>query len=268
MLKLGARAAMEVGKPLDFDWPKGLDIDGFDPSKYKVGGGLEVGVYADVAVFTTNITEKLTDDVACKWGIEQDYSFVLGATAAAQVTLGTAKYGPAPSTSTPVYYTTLKSYCVDQATSTAAVVTATATAQKRQDDSDAITTKALTKKITQTAIQCPSTITGNCPVSLQTTTTKVVTLTATVSGSPQDISDASYPSPIITPLSFGTNVKEIRSISGSPSSYNPSPIHTALGGIETKAVEALKHHKELALGIGIGVGMGVPALALVACIAL
>jgi hypothetical protein len=42
----------------------------------------------------------------------QDYSLVLGATAGAQVTIGTETYGPAVALTTPVYTTTLKSYCV------------------------------------------------------------------------------------------------------------------------------------------------------------
>lgn len=258
MLQLGARAALAVGDEISVG-----------SSSFKVGGGVEVGVYADVAIFTTNMTEgNLTGNPACELEIVQDYSVVLSATAGAQVTLGTQKYGPTPNTSTPVYYTTLKSICTNLATSTAALFTTTAVAQKRQDSSQTVTTSIAATEIlvvhTMTAIQCPSTITGPCPVSLQTTTTSVQTRTTIIS----DASDPSNPSPTITAIPFGTNVHSLKDISGVPMTYNPSPIRSAVGGVETQLVQAVNHHKQIALGVGIGVGLGLPVLALIACITL
>lgn len=264
ILRVGARASIGTGDALDLP---DIQMGDVDLSEYNVGGGIQVGVYANVAEFKTELKANMTAEAECALELVQEYSLVLGATAGAQVTLGTVTYGPAVDATTAIFYTTMGSTCVIQptATNSPSVTSAAATPRKRQTSDDALVTTTVTTKTKHLAVQCPPTVTGQCPVSMQTTVTSTETLTATLSGSEEEMESATYPTPTpttIAPIAFGTNAKSLSATSGRPTTYTPTaaPSHDSNGFIG-QAEEVARNHKQTVIGVGIGVGVGVPLIA-------
>ncbi|KXS96630.1 hypothetical protein AC578_10448 [Pseudocercospora eumusae] len=211
-LRVGARAAMEVGKGLSLDellhLPSDMEIAGHRIPDYKIGGGIEVGVYANVAEFRTTVKANLADDAECELEVAQEYSFVLGATAGAQVTVGTVAYGPAPNSTTAILTTTMASACALRPTATVTSLETTAANRRRDFEDTSLTTTILSTKIIQTVMQCPPTVTAQCPVSDQTTTTSKYTTSTTLTGSQEELdSITTYPSPTIAPITFGAKAQ-------------------------------------------------------------
>ncbi|SMR46132.1 unnamed protein product [Zymoseptoria tritici ST99CH_1E4] len=263
-LRLGAKAAMTVGNviPLTDEIPtplKDAKVGNLSLSDLQLAGGILMGVNADVAVFKTSF-ELVPADPDCRFKVVQDYSLALGATAGAQVTVGTVMYGPAVATSTAVYTTTLNSYCVIDAAPT---VTSTAEKLKRQATAGEYSTE-LTTTLLYSAIECPATVTGECPVSLQTTMHQIETTSTTVYAANEYDLPSEYPTAAtsmaaITRIPLGTGAQKLERISGSPSAYTPGP--TSVSEYVNDAVEAAKKHRSIA--IGVGVGLGVPLLVLI-----
>lgn len=256
-LRVGARAAIEVGKGLSLDelldLPADMEIGGHSIPDYRLGGGIEVGVYANVAEFRTTVTANFEDDAECELEVAQEYSFVLGATAGAQVTVGTVAYGPAVESTTAIFTTTMASACALKPTPTVASIATSAADRKRDSEDTSLTTTVLSTTVIQTVMQCPPTITAQCPVSEQTTTTSKYTTSTTLTGSEEELdSITTYPSPTIAPITFGAKAQTLAPISGSPTSYTATPTPT---GVVDQAVEAVREHEKIAIGVGVGVGV-------------
>lgn len=228
-----------------------------------IGGGIEVGVFANVAEFITNVT--LTPQEECKLNVVQSYQLALGAAAGATVAFDTHTWGPVAATSVPIFYTELGSLCAIQKTATSTpipTITPSAQAEKRQD----METTTITTEITYTGVNCMSTGLANCPVSLQNTSQSIETKTlVTVVPSGSDVAfPASVQNAVPTTVAFGSNAQELPKISGSPTSYvppNPTDkdgdgkpdseekgLNGEVGGVSKKVI------------VGVSVGLGVPVI--------
>jgi hypothetical protein len=274
-LRVGAHAGLSVGDGWNFrkdilhlELPDaefvGVDLGEVNEAlDYKLGGGIEVGVYADVASFRTGLKASTSDDAECDVEVIQEYSLALAATAGAQITLGTVTYGPAGGATIDVFTTTLASTCVGLPTTTSTTVMTTDTLQKRQDSDDLPMTTVKTT-IKHVAAQCPSTITGQCAASEQqfTTSTEILTATVTLSGSDAEMSNLVFPtSTTIDAIPFGANTIALPTLTGSPTSYAPEP---TIEGFIDRVADEVQDHKQLAIGLGVGIGVGVPVLAVLA----
>ena len=247
---MGVQAGVDVSTPTETI--KGVNLG--------VSAGVVVGVWADVAQFTTNVTAAPEDSI-CELRVIEEYSILLGANVGATLAIDGETWGPTPNTQIPIFYTTLADVCAVTGTATAAATVAdsVATLKARGD----LTTTTISTEITYTATMCLSTGLVNCPVSLQTTMKNSVTktlVTSVLSGS-----DATFPATtqasVTSTIAFGTNKQVITSTSGSPVSYVP-PTSTAssepsglsgvikgkTGGVSNKII------------IGVSVGVGLPVL--------
>ena len=277
-LRIGAQAGLKVHEPWNFredilhlNFPD-PDVTIFNTSvnkveqvlDYEFGGGIEVGIYADVASFRTGLKASTSDDAECDVEVSQEYSFALAATAGAQVTLGTSAYGPSGGATMDVFKTIMASTCIGQspATTTAPIIT-TSTLKKRQD-SDDIQTTTVETTIKHVAAQCPTGMSGQCAASDHeyTTSTETLTATVTLTGSGDGLSSVVFPIPTtIEAITFGSKANTLPPLSGSPTPYTAQP--TGDGFID-RAVDDVKDHKQIAIGAGVGVGVGVPVLAALA----
>ncbi|CAK4030554.1 Hypothetical predicted protein [Lecanosticta acicola] len=257
-LRLSATVALAAGVP---EHLPNVTIGSHHLSDYQLAGGLLAGVSADVAVFETEIKAS-PEDPECQLKVIQDYSLVLGATAGAQATVGTATYGPHPTKTTAIYTTTLDSYC----TTSAPIVTSAAVHRKRQHSDDDLSTTKLSITIVHTAIQCPLGATGQCPVALQTTLRSTESSTTSLVGPSSEIENSSrFPTPTpvsITAVPFGTNATTFPAMSGKPTMYTPTP--TNIAGVASAIASKVHKHKVLAIELGVGIGLGVPLLAVLA----
>lgn len=234
----------------------------------KVGGGVEVGVFANVAEFTTNVTLALGEEEECKLQVVQSYQLALGAAMGATVEIGSYQWGPVAETSVPIFYTELASACAIERTSTTdtPTVTPTASAEKRDD----LTTTTLETTITYTGVSCISTGLVNCPAALQNTTQTTETrtlVTAVPSGS--EIEFPAFGQNTVTKsVTFGSNAVQLPKSTGSPVSYipppppppppqststdqpgdNENPLNGEVGGVNKKLI------------VGVSVGVGVPVI--------
>lgn len=200
----------------------------------EVAGGIEVGVYANLAEFKTNVTVAPEDD-DCEFKVVQEYQIALGAVAGASIVFDTDTWGPVAATSIPIWNTALAEVCAKKGTKTAVPATVTATptptgrVSKRKDDgSETVTTKT---KITHTGVQCQTSVIGNCPNSLQITsqTTETRTLT-TVVPSGEDVTwpkTLGVTDSVTATRGFGEKALSFSSTSGSPTSYTPPPTPTS-----------------------------------------
>ncbi|KAI1634547.1 hypothetical protein F4809DRAFT_651803 [Biscogniauxia mediterranea] len=265
VLRLGLHAGVEVASPA-------IPLPGIGLST-RASAGIEVGVFADLAEFGTNITVSPEgDDADCALRLRQTYQLGLGAAAGASLAIGQQNWGPAPSTQIPIFYTTLADICAANATRTSSTTaTAVATITARADDSSsstaALSTATLTQKMTFTGVACASPGLVNCPASLQSTTKVTSTstvVTAVPSGAAVAFPAAAVQSTVVSVVPFGTAARSIAATSGSPVSYVPPPPPSAtttttdadadaplgtVGGVDTRLV------------IGLSVGLGVPVLA-------
>jgi hypothetical protein len=244
LLRVGVKAGLELSTPTK-------TVDGLS---LKFSTGLEVGVWADVAQFVTNVTAAPAGNGStCELPVVEEYSFLLGANAGATLALGEHTWGPTPNTQIPIWYTTLLDACAVTGSATAAASAAATTIAARDD----LTTTTTSTEITYTATACLSTGLVNCPVSLQSTSKNTVTktlVTAVPSGSEVTF-PATVQNTVVSTVAFGTNIQEISATSGSPVSYVPTPssrsssvIDGETGGVSNKVI------------IGVSVGVGVPVL--------
>jgi hypothetical protein len=241
---------------------------------YEVSSGIEVGVFADVAQFVTNVTAAPHDE-ECALQVVEEYTMLLGANAGASIAVDDHSYGPAPSTQIPIWYTTLASACAASKTvSTVAAPTAAAnaTAMRRRDDGgDGFTTT--TTEVTYTATLCKSTGMLNCPVSLQSTTRHSVTTTL-VGTVPTGTEDPFAAATVVSPVTFGKNAKKMTATTGSPVSYIPptststtsrksTPTASGTGSVANAESSNDSEDGRNKIIIGVSVGLGVPVLILI-----
>ena len=248
LLRVGMKAGLDVNTPVESTSLGDLSFT----------TGLEGGIWADVAQFTTNVTAA-SDSSICELRVVEEYSMLLGANAGATLAIGEHTWGPTPNTQIPIWYTTLASACAVSGSATAAA-SAAATIVARDD----LTTTTTTTKVTYTATVCLSTGLINCPVSLQSTSKNTVTktlVTAVPSGS-----DATFPTTtqntVASTIAFGTNVQKLTATSGSPVSYVPTasgPSATPSSRI-TGIIQGETNGVSNKVIIGVSVGVGVPVL--------
>ncbi|KAJ2900743.1 uncharacterized protein MKZ38_002279 [Zalerion maritima] len=276
LLRLGVKAGFEYKTPT-------IDLGTGD--EWGVSMGITCSVWANLAKFVTNVTSSLlnsdSEEDDCDLSVVQYYEMAVGAAAGASVRLGTQIWGPTPNTTIPVFYTTLAEACatlisastpaITDASATAAV-TARAELDARQASSSLpadLTTSTVSTTVVIKGQSCLSSGLINCPASLQTTTAVETVLTTFVVVSSGE--DATFPattSEVVASLvTFGDNVRDIVSSSGSPTSYVPpketsddddddedgdgdsdSPLKGETGGVSNKVI------------LGVSIGLGVPVL--------
>ncbi|KAI1335505.1 hypothetical protein F5Y15DRAFT_428188 [Xylariaceae sp. FL0016] len=240
------KAVLRVGVHAGIQFQTDSDED----EAWSLGAGLEGSVFANVAEFVTNVTSGTGE---CELEVVEYYELAVGAAAGATAHWSTHSWGPTPNTTTAIFYTTLADVCASQGTRTSTATLTTTTDdsifEKRDDWSTTETT------ITYTGQACQSTGLINCPVSLQTTTTFEATLTTSVPSGNTPTFPQSVMTTVASTIPFGTNVKDLKATSGTPTSFVPNPTHHAnnflngeTGGVSNKII------------IGVGIGLGVPVL--------
>ncbi|KAH7122187.1 hypothetical protein B0J13DRAFT_648409 [Dactylonectria estremocensis] len=273
ILRLGIQAGFEISSPE-------VSLGAISVADASVG--VEVGVYAHVAEFITNVTASFDEDSECALLVEESYQLALGAMAGASIAVGEHTWGPVPETQVPIFYTTLASACAIQGRATAAsssVITATTGAVKaREDDEDdeedGMTTTTISTEAVYVGVACISEGLVNCPVSLQTTT-KFTTTRTLVTVIPTD-SEASFPesthTSVVSTIPFGSGANALLVTSGSPVSYVPPPTSTT-SSASSESSESSSDDEDDSITadikntsvsnrviIGVSVGLGIPAL--------
>lgn len=234
-----------------------------------VGGGIEVGVFANVAEFITNIT--LAPEEDCKLKVVQSYQLALGAAAGATINIGSEVWGPVATTSIPIWNTELAEICAIEKTAVSSpTITPSAKRNRRQEG---LTTTTITTEVTYTGVSCISPGLVNCPNSFQQTTQVVETktiVTTVPSGEDFTLPPVTQNSAPET-IAFGSNAVTAPETSGSPVSYVPPPPKTTdkdgniitqndkIGDPNHKADKNDVGLSKKAI-IGISVGLGIPFL--------
>lgn len=260
VLRVGMQAGFEIASP-------GVSVAGIDIMEAKAG--VEVGVYAHIAEFTTNVSYS-ADDEECALRIAESYQLALGAHAGASVAVEDHTWGPVPETEIPIFYTTLAEACVGQKASSAvearAAVTSPAALKARAPQDEELTTTTLSTEVTYLGVACKSEGLVNCPASLQTTSkikTTKTHVTAVPSGVepvfPETTKDA-----VVSTVPFGDGAKDLLAVSGSPVSYVPPPPTEGPGSGEDEDEESFFKAETGGVPnrviIGVSVGLGVPVL--------
>ncbi|KAK4118649.1 hypothetical protein N657DRAFT_367267 [Parathielavia appendiculata] len=250
--------------------------------------GVEVGVFAHVAEFLTNVTggTLLAADEGCALKIVEEYTLAVGATAGATVAVGEHTWGPQPATTIPLFYTTLADICASTSSTTLSTASPTATASsitlaaRQESDQPPLQTHTLTTKVLHTGIGCASPGLVICPASLQTTSILTSTMTL-VTAVPKGVTPMFPASTALTvantiPFGEGKAVGSIAATSGAPVSYVPPPPPLPPPASSSSSVEdgngggVVGDVGEVFTGetggmsnkliIGLSVGLGVPAV--------
>ncbi|KAK3994381.1 hypothetical protein QBC44DRAFT_340839 [Cladorrhinum sp. PSN332] len=185
--------------------------------------GVEVGVYGNVAQFVTNVTagdEFAKDNKGCALRARQEYTFAMAAVASATMEIGTDSWGPDPTLTVPMFYTTLADVCVPTVAPPAIITSPIFT--KRQA-ATGLTTTTLTTTVTHTGIVC-ATATFPCPVTLQTTSVSKETktlVTSVPSGQQATFPPSTTEEPVTATIPFGAGAKSIGATTGVPQSFVP-----------------------------------------------
>lgn len=266
-------ATLRVGMHAGFNMKSDESPTFFGHKIPSIGAGIEVGVFANVAEFTTNVTAQ-PDNQDCEVGVVQSYQFALGAAAGATANVGSDTWGPVISTSVPIWYTEMASGCAVKGYATSTIGTpsaeTTTVAAKRKD----MSTATITSIATYTGVNCLSIGLVNCPVSLQNTSQATVTSTiVTVVPSGTDDHDISWPvnvqNTVMTSAAFGNKAMTLAPTTGSPVSYVPPPptststSNSSAAGIIGKVGDE-GHRVPKRIIIGVSVGLGVPILLAIA----
>ncbi|KAJ0425217.1 hypothetical protein BJY00DRAFT_274984 [Aspergillus carlsbadensis] len=280
LLQLSTSIGFELATPgLAFlaDIP-GLDI-GFST-------GVSAEVFAYVADLQLGVNATTDDDADCALEAVAQYTLAVGAAAGATVAVHTYQWGPAPSVTVPVWYTTLGSFCAGERsdTSTSSTITSSTSGalptptrglleerQRTTDEAPELHTITLTSSTKYTLTGCRSTGLANCPASLQTTTStqREMTTVLTVESGVTPSFPVSTFSTLSAAIAFGENVRSLGALSGVPVSYVPpreTETETAVSGGEDEDEDELGEEEESSDGnddkliIGLSVGLGVPVL--------
>ncbi|KAG4267319.1 hypothetical protein FPRO04_04931 [Fusarium proliferatum] len=261
VLRVGVKAGFEIASP---------EVSIAGKTIFNVGGGVEVGVFANIAELITNVTLSTDEDDDCSLRVEEVYQIAVGAAAGASVAIDDMTWGPVPETEIPVFYTTLGHACASQRSSDASLSVTTSPAlevREKNDDEVEMETTTISTKATFVVVACQSEGLVNCPMSLQTTS-KYTTTRTHVTVIPTD-SDADFPESVshtVTSLiSFGNGAKKLVAMSGVPSSYVP-PTSTPSSNEKGNDGDSIGESSGKTGGvsnsviIGVSVGLGVPFL--------
>ncbi|KAF5545318.1 hypothetical protein FPHYL_10772 [Fusarium phyllophilum] len=258
VLRVGVKAGFEIASP---------EVSIAGKTIAHVGGGVEVGVFANIAELITNVTISTDEDDDCSLRVEEVYQLAVGAAAGASIAIDDMTWGPVPETEIPVFYTTLGHACASQRSSDASLSITTSPALEvrgENDDEDEMETTTISTKATFVVVACQSEGLVNCPMSLQTTS-KYTTTRTHVTVIPTD-SDAEFPesaSHTVTSLiPFGNGAKKLVTMSGAPSSYvPPTTTPSAKDGTDDDSDGASNERSggvSKSVIIGVSVGLGVP----------
>ncbi|OHW98243.1 hypothetical protein CSPAE12_03025 [Colletotrichum incanum] len=266
ILRVGISAGIELSSPVDSTELELFDQDVTIPG---ASAGIEVGVFANIAELSTNVTALSTpDEDGCLLRAVNAYQFALGAAAGASVQIGDRIWGPVPNTQIPIFYTTLADGCASRRVPSPVVTSVSATSTKAKRDEE-LTTTTLSEKVTYTAIECLTTGLVNCPPQLQTLRMFVATetfVTAVASGVKATLPPLSQAA-VQEVASFGSDVKPLISTSGAPKVFTPTPTATPTptsSATETNPAEVLEGKirgvdKKVIIGVSVGVGVVVLA---------
>jgi hypothetical protein len=258
VLRVGVKAGFEIASP---------EVSIAGKTIARVGGGVEAGVFANIAELITNVTLSTDEDDDCSLRVEEVYQLAVGAAAGASIALDDMTWGPVPETEIPVFYTTLGHACANQRTRDASLSVTTSPALRvrgKSDEEDEMETTTISTKATFTVVACQSEGLVNCPMSLQTTS-KYTTTRTHVTVVPTD-SEAEFPEAVshtVTSLiSFGKGANKLVAMSGAPSSYIP-PTTTASakdgkGDHSNSTSDERSGGVSKSVIIGVSVGLGVP----------
>lgn len=227
---------------------------------FNLSAGIGTDIFAYVADFALQVNgTAAAEENSCELAATAEYTMALGAAAGATAAVGSYIWGPAASTTVPVWYTTLASICA--ATKTSSASSAGITARAELDSRDDVSTTVMSTVESFTMVACSSPGLVNCPANLQYTTSyqRTVTTDVTVpSGSSPTFPAGTYAS-VTSAIPFGTNVRRLAATSGSPTSYTPKPSSTStdrVPGILDVYTDGVSNK----LIIGLCVGLGVPFL--------
>ncbi|KAK7597493.1 hypothetical protein V3481_004076 [Fusarium oxysporum f. sp. vasinfectum] len=261
VLRVGVKAGFEIASP---------EVSIAGKTIFHVGGGVEVGVFANIAELITNVTLSTDEDNDCSLRVEEVYQLAVGAAAGASVAIDDITWGPMPETEIPVFYTTLGHACASQRSSDASLSITTSPALEvrgKNDDEVEMETTTISTKTTFVVVACQSEGLVNCPMSLQTTS-KYTTTRTHVTVVPTD-SEADFPESVIHTVTslipFGNGANKLVAMSGVPSSYIP-PTTTPSARENGKDDDSNGTSNERSSGvsksviIGVSVGLGVPFL--------
>ncbi|CBF75982.1 hypothetical protein AN3520.2 [Aspergillus nidulans FGSC A4] len=235
-----------------------------DIASFSAGIGAEVFAY--VGDFLVQADASTSDDADCAVEVVAEYTLAVGAAAGATVAVAEYEWGPAPSTTVPIFYTTLASICAGSKTSSP-TTTPVSTLEERDNDLEKTTTTVSTTS-TYTMVSCSSKGLVNCPVRLQSTTSVERALTTVLTVGPN--MEATFPVDTFTTLegaiSFGNNVRTFGALSGTPVSYvPPQPTSSETGSAESVgSADDGGNSNKTQLIIGLSVGLGVPAVIAIA----
>ncbi|KAF3112191.1 hypothetical protein TWF569_000100 [Orbilia oligospora] len=259
VLRIKLRTGFEIATPE-------IEILGFNVAgALDASAGVEVSVWTHIAELSTNVTILPAGDETdgCQLRVEEGYQFGIGAAAGATVALLDHTWGPAPSTTIPIYFTTF-TQCAIQTTPPSSTITSSATIAPRQvsDDgtltsstSNSLTTTTITTIVTYRGIECMSYDMVDCPVSLQRTT-KTESRITLVTSVPSGV-EATFPVTMQTtgvqPISFGTGVQKLFETSGPPTAYTPSATPESRIGFLEGNIGGVD--KRIILGVSIGGGL-------------
>ncbi|KAL4870408.1 hypothetical protein BDV12DRAFT_195348 [Aspergillus spectabilis] len=234
----------------------------------RLSAGISAEVFAYVADFLFQVDASTSDEAECAVEAVAEYTLAVGAAAGATIAVDEYQWGPAPSTTVPVFYTTLASLCAGMKTPVS-TVTPSPKIEERQRDADLETT-AVSTTITNTLVICASKGLINCPVHLQTTTSveREMTTVLTVEAGVEPTFPADTFSTLTAAIPFGDDVHTLSATSGTPVSYVPPPVtpsptdDTDTDGDDSTAEsdEEEDHSNRNKLIIGLSVGLGVPAV--------
>jgi len=265
ILRVGAHAGFKVGTP---------SFDVLDVFTLSASSGVEVGIWADIAQFITNVTVAPNGSTSgCELSVEEVYIMNIGANAGATLAIDTHTWGPTPNTTIPIFYTTLASACAVSSSSSILPSTTSAHLTARAASDTGLTTKTISTTITYTGIACISTGLLNCPVSLQTTSkyTSTISLVTAISSGVTATFPATTKTSVASTIAFGEKVKSLVATTGAPTSYTPPPASSTTGGSggATGGIAGVIDGKTGGVSnkIIIGVSIGVGVLVLLAIIA-
>ncbi|RSM12457.1 hypothetical protein CDV31_006298 [Fusarium ambrosium] len=258
ILRVGVQAGFEVGS-------SDLTILGKDVAK--VGAGVEMVLYANIAEFITNVTLSMDEDDDCRLHVEEGYQLAVGLERGASVAIQNATWGPVLETETPIFYTTLAEACAIQrsrdtpSAAEATITSAVLEARDEDEDQSGMETTTISTKETFVVVACPSGLI-NCPVSLQTTS-KYTTTRTHVTVIPTD-SEAKFPDSVrhtvASVIPFGDGANKLAATSGAPTSYVPSSAETDAPDDDVDIPDPKKGGVSNSVIIGVSVGVGVPLL--------
>ncbi|KAK3683014.1 hypothetical protein B0T22DRAFT_531038 [Podospora appendiculata] len=240
----------------------GQNVSDIILDSFQFGAGVEVGVFAHLAEFATNITSLNSPDASgCSVRVAEEYTLAIGAAAGATVFYNEHTWGPVVATTTPIFYTTMAEGCAARTTRAKAATTVTPEINGRQNG--ALTTTIISTTAVFTGVACAQVGLVNCPMSLQrtTVTTSTITLVTSVpSGVYATFPATTATTPVVT-IPFGTNAKSLATLSGSPTSFIPPPAtHGVFGGNATAIFDGSTGGVSNKMIIGVSVGGGLLVL--------